>query len=268
MMYQRGTGWTQMAPRRRGAHRLPGAGRPAIRLKRSTLSGLPPDVSVPSYDRAELSAGIVHFGVGNFHRAHQATYLDTLMRLGVDRDWAILGAGVRPADEQMRRTLASQDYLTTIVEQEASHSRAQIVGSMIDFLAVGDTAGITAKLGDPTIRIVSLTVTEGGYFVDPATQQFNASHPDIAADAEAPQNPRTVFGLILAGLRWRRAHGIAPFTVLSCDNIPGNGHVTRNAVVGLALLHDTELAAWIETNVAFPNSMVDRITPVTTDRER
>lgn len=268
MMYQRGTGWTQMAPRRRGAHRLPGAGRPAIRLKRSTLSGLPPDVSVPSYDRAELSAGIVHFGVGNFHRAHQAIYLDALFRLGLDRDWGIVGAGVRPADEQMRRTLASQEYLTTVVEQEASHSRAHIVGSMIDFLGVGDTEGIIARLADPTTRIVSLTVTEGGYFIDPATQQFDTSHPDIAADVAAPKNPRTVFGLILAGLVRRRDRGIAAFTVLSCDNIPGNGQVTRNAVLGLATLLDADLAAWVETNVAFPNSMVDRITPVTTDRER
>src|SRR5690606_30605452 len=130
-------------------------------------------------DRDQLSAGIVHFGVGNFHRAHQAVYLDELFNLMIDRDWAIIGAGVRPADDEMRRKLVAQDFLTTVVEQEAEHSQARVIGSMIDYLPVGDTDRIIATLANPAIRIVSLTVTEGGYFIDPASQQFDPHHPDI-----------------------------------------------------------------------------------------
>ena len=223
---------------------------------------------MPSYDPAALTAGILHFGVGNFHRAHQAVYLDDLFNLGADHDWGLVGAGVRPPDEAMRKALESQDWLTTVVEQEADTSTARVTAAMIGHLPVGDSVAIIAKLADPSIRIVSLTITEGGYYIDPATQRFDPAHRDIAADAAAPAMPKTVFGLILAGLSARRAAGLAPFTVMSCDNIPGNGHVTQNAVIGLAELFDPGLAAWVRANVAFPNGMVDRITPATTDRER
>ncbi|BCH27888.1 mannitol dehydrogenase family protein [Mesorhizobium sp. L-8-3] len=232
------------------------------------VEALPETVLKPRYRQDELSAGIVHFGVGNFHRSHQAVYLDALFNLGLDQDWAIIGAGVRTADEEMRRKLAVQDYLTTVVEQEADRSQARVIGSMIDFLPVGDLDGILRTLADPAIRIVSLTVTEGGYYIDPASLRFDPDHLEIIADAANLDAPNTVFGLILAGLKLRRAAGAPPFTVLSCDNIPGNGRVTRNAVVGLAQLVDAELADWVDANVAFPNSMVDRITPATTDRER
>jgi mannitol 2-dehydrogenase len=234
----------------------------------TALAALAKTAAVPTYDRAALSAGILHFGVGNFHRAHQAVYLDALFNLGRDRDWAIVGAGVREADRAMRDSLLAQDWLTTVVEQEATESVARVTGSMIDFIEPGDSEAIIARLADPAIRIVSLTITEGGYFIDPASQSFDPTHPEIAADAANPDAPKTVFGLIVAGLRRRRAAGHAPFTVMSCDNIPGNGHVTQNAVVGLAALSDPELAHWIGETVAFPNSMVDRITPATTDRER
>ncbi len=239
-----------------------------IELSRDSFKELSETAAVPAYDPLKLTAGIVHFGVGNFHRAHQAVYLDDLFNLGLDQDWAIVGAGVRPADEGMRQKLKSQDWLTTVVEQEADASTARVTAPMIDHLPIGDTAAIIAKLADPAIRIVSLTITEGGYYIDPATQRFDPAHPDIAADARAPASPKTVFGLILAGLKARRSAGIAPFTVMSCDNIPGNGHVTENAVVGLADLSDPELAGWVRSNVAFPNGMVDRITPATGDRER
>ena len=139
---------------------------------------------------------------------------------------------------------------------------------MIDFIRPFDVEAMLSALARPEIRIVSLTVTEGGYYISPATQRFDPSHPDIAADAANPDAPKTAFGLIAAGLKRRRAAGVPPFTVMSCDNIPGNGHVTENAVAGLAELIDPELAQWIRANVAFPNSMVDRITPATTDRER
>ncbi|MCP8884012.1 mannitol dehydrogenase family protein [Devosia sp. XJ19-1] len=224
--------------------------------------------SVPAYDRTSLRAGIVHFGVGNFHRAHQAVYLDALFNLGQDHDWALIGAGVREADEAMRQKLGAQDWLTTVVEQEADTSAAHVTGAMVDYIKPGDSAGVIARLADPAIRIVSLTITEGGYYIDPASQKFDPTHPDIAYDAAHFDAPKTAFGLILAGLVKRRDAGIAPFTVMSCDNIPGNGHVTENAVAGLAALIDPALAQWIKSAVAFPNGMVDRITPATSEREK
>ncbi|QDZ11195.1 mannitol dehydrogenase family protein [Devosia ginsengisoli] len=223
--------------------------------------------SVPAYDRSGLTVGIVHFGVGNFHRAHQAVYLDDLFATGSDHDWALVGAGVREADEAMRQKLKAQDWLTTVVEQEAHTSAARVTGPMIDYIRPGDSAAVIARLFDPAIRIVSLTITEGGYYIDPASQKFDPAHPDITWDAANMAAPKTAFGLILAGLVARRAAGIPPFTVMSCDNIPGNGHVTQNAVVGLAQLVDPSLAQWVRDNVAFPNGMVDRITPATSPRE-
>ncbi len=223
--------------------------------------------ATPAYDRSTLTPGIVHIGVGNFHRAHQAVYLDDLFATGTDHDWALIGAGVRPADEAMRQKLQAQDWLTTVVEQEADASTARVTGAMIDYLQPGDSEAVIALLADPAIRIVSLTITEGGYFIDPASQKFDPTHPEIAYDAAHRDAPKTAFGLILAGLERRREAGTQPFTVMSCDNIPGNGHVTQNAVVGLAQLIDPALAQWVSSNVAFPNGMVDRITPATSDRE-
>jgi mannitol 2-dehydrogenase len=224
--------------------------------------------ATPAYDRSALSAGIVHFGVGNFHRAHQAVYLDALFNTGRDWDWALIGAGVLASDEKMRRTLGGQDYLTTVVEQSAGRSAARVTGAMIDFLSPEDPAVIIGMLAEPAIRIVSLTITEGGYFIDPASGVFDAGNPSIVADGAHPQSPKTVFGLIAAGLKRRREAGIQPFTVMSCDNIPHNGVVARNAVAGLAKLSDPEFARWILDHVAFPSAMVDRITPATGDRER
>ena len=239
-----------------------------IELSTDDLPEIAATASVPQYKRGSLSAGIVHFGVGNFHRAHQAVYLDSLFNLGLDHDWALVGAGVRANDEEMRRKLLGQDYLTTVVEQEADKTSARVTGSMIDFLPVGDLAAVSETLADPKVRIVSLTVTEGGYYIDPASQRFDANHPDIVADSVSPEAPKTVFGLILLGLQLRKERGVQPFTVMSCDNIPGNGHVTQNAVAGLAELINPELGRWVREAVAFPNGMVDRITPATGQRER
>uniref|UniRef100_A4WT64 Mannitol dehydrogenase, C-terminal domain n=1 Tax=Cereibacter sphaeroides (strain ATCC 17025 / ATH 2.4.3) TaxID=349102 RepID=A4WT64_CERS5 len=225
-------------------------------------------VALPAYDRKALTPGIVHIGVGNFHRAHQAVYIDDLFALGEGHDWGILGAGVRPTDARMREALAAQDNLSTVIELDPAGHRARRVGAMIGFLPVeADNAALIEAMSDPRIRIVSLTVTEGGYNVD-ASGAFDPTHPDIVADAARPSAPATAFGAILAALRARRAAGVAPFTVMSCDNLPGNGHVTRNAVVGLAELFDAELAAWVKSHVAFPNGMVDRITPATGPHER
>ncbi|MGF6176537.1 mannitol dehydrogenase family protein [Ensifer sp. 4252] len=237
------------------------------KLSLAALDAVKARAGVPSYDRADLKAGIVHFGVGNFHRAHQAVYLDDLFNAGHDHDWAIVGAGVLPSDEQMRAKLEAQDFLTTVVEQDNNRTGAHVTGAMIDYLKPGDVAGIVAKLADPAIRIVSLTITEGGYFIDPASGVFNPTHPAIVADAQNPASPKTVFGLIVAGLKARRDSRIPPFTVMSCDNIPGNGEVTHAAISGLARLFDPAFADWIDANVAFPNGMVDRITPATGARE-
>ncbi|MFN4204326.1 MAG: mannitol dehydrogenase family protein [Tabrizicola sp.] len=224
-------------------------------------------VSLPAYDRSRLTPGIVHIGLGNFHRAHMAVYLDDLFNLGLDHDWAVLGAGVREADARMREALKAQGCLSTVIELDPKGKSARRVGSMIDFLPVEpDNAALIRAMSAPEIRIVSLTVTEGGYFINPATGQFDPTHPEILADAAHPH--RTAFGAIIAALKARRAAGVAPFTVMSCDNLPGNGHVTRAAVTGLARISDPDLAAWIAVNVAFPNGMVDRITPATGPRER
>ena len=236
------------------------------KLSLETLEQAKATATIPAYARQQLSAGIVHFGVGNFHRAHQAIYLDDLFNTGADHDWAIIGAGVLPSDAAMREKLAAQDFLTTVVEQDNNRTAARVTGPMIDILKPGETQAIVDTLADPKIRIVSMTITEGGYFID-ASGSFNPQHPAIAEDGKNPTAPKTVFGLVVAGLRARRDKGLQPFTVMSCDNIPHNGKVTKNAVVGLAALSDPAFATWIGGNVAFPNSMVDRITPATGERE-
>jgi mannitol 2-dehydrogenase len=238
------------------------------KLSLVSVRGLHAEVATPNYGRTSLTPGIVHFGIGNFHRAHLAIYLDDLFNMGLDHDWAIIGAGVMPHDEAIRQKLAAQDYLTTVVEQDANHTSARVTGPMIDFIPPSERVRLMQTLVDPAIRIVSLTVTEGGYMINPATGTFDPNHPALQRDAKNPDDPTSVFGLILHGLKARRAKGLQPFTVMSCDNLPHNGVVTRNAVSGLARLMDAALADWIEAHVAFPNAMVDRITPATSDRER
>ncbi|MEE1655449.1 mannitol dehydrogenase family protein [Microvirga sp. CF3062] len=238
-------------------------------LNLAHLSDLHPSIARPHYHRAELRAGILHVGVGNFHRAHQAVYLDDLFNAGKDLDWALVGAGIRAGDRAMRQALEPQDWLTTVVELEPGANHARVTGAMVDFVPIGeDGRAIVQALNDPALRIVSLTITEGGYCIDPGTGAFNPEHPDIVHDAAHLQTPRSVFGVILAALKRRRDEGLAPFTIMSCDNIPHNGRVAREAVAGLADLIDPSLAAYVREQVAFPNSMVDRITPATTDRER
>lgn len=237
-------------------------------LSNATLASLPDAITVPTYDRARLSAGIVHIGLGNFHRAHQSWYLHRLMQQGLAHSWAIVGAGVRPYDEDMRRKLAAQDYLTTLIELDPNGSSAEVVGAMIDYVPIEEGNGaLIERMAQPDIRIVALTVTEGGYFIDPATKGFDASHPDIVHDAAHPRHPRTAFGAMVAALKRRRDRGIGPFTGQSCDNLQGNGHVLRQTVVSLARLSDPELADWINTHCTFPNAMVDCIVPATGPKE-
>ncbi|MCF6445584.1 mannitol dehydrogenase family protein [Nereida sp. MMG025] len=233
-------------------------------LTRANLGAIRADVSRPKYDAADLSAGIVHIGLGNFHRGHQAWYLHRLMQQGEAYDWAIVGAGVRAADGAQRDRLLAQDCLTTLIELDPKGKSAEITGSMIDFLPVAaDNAPLITAMADPAIKIVSLTVTEGGYFIDPATGGFDATHPDIQHDAANPATPRTAFGAMIAALKLRRDAGTGPFTGLSCDNVQGNGTVLRQTIITLANMSDPDLAAWIDEHCTFPNSMVDCIVPAT-----
>ena len=241
-----------------------------VNLTLSALPSLSPPVSVPQYDPAQLKTGIVHFGVGGFHRSHEAMYIDRLLNAGGHADWAICGVGVLPGDARMRDVLAAQDNLYTLLTRSpGGQDEARVIGAIHEFLyAPGDPEAVLKKLADPATRIVSLTVTEGGYSVSNATGEFEATAPDIRHDLETDEAPRTVFGFLTEGLRRRRDSGVPPFTVVSCDNMQGNGHVTQHALSAFARLKNAELGDWIAAEVAFPNSMVDRITPVTTDQTR
>jgi mannitol 2-dehydrogenase len=235
-----------------------------IQLSNATLGALPDGIARPRYDRSHLTPGIVHIGLGNFHRAHQAWYLHRLMQEGAAQDWAILGAGVRPYDAAMREKLIAQDCLTTLIELAPGSRSAEVTGAMIDYLPIEEGNGALIRaMADPAIRIVSLTVTEGGYYTDPETGGLDVAHPDMRHDAEHPDRPRTAFGAMVAALRLRREAGHGPFTGLSCDNLTGNGAILRRVVTGLARLSDPSLAEWIDTHGAFPNSMVDCIVPAT-----
>jgi len=234
-----------------------------IPLLNATLDDLPEGIARPRYDRSRLTPGIVHIGLGNFHRAHQAWYLHRLMQQGEALDWAILGAGVRPYDAAMRDRLLAQDCLTTLIELAPDHRSAEVTGPMIDYLPIEEGNGtLISAMADPAIRIVALTVTEGGYYLD-AAGGLDLSHPDIAHDAAHPDAPRTAFGAMVAALKRRQEEGYAPFTGLSCDNLRGNGAILRQVVVGLARMTDEALADWIDRRCAFPNSMVDSIVPAT-----
>ncbi|WP_432817388.1 mannitol dehydrogenase family protein [Sulfitobacter sp. JB4-11] len=237
-----------------------------ISLSNATLDQLA--VEHPRYDRAALKPGIVHIGVGNFHRAHQAWYLHRLMQEGLAHDWAIIGAGVRPYDAAMREKLLAQDCLTTLIQLDPKEVSAEVVGSMIDYLPIEEgNAPLIRQMADPAIRIVAMTVTESGYYVDPVTKGFDTGHADLVFDAAHPDAPRTAFGAIVAALRLRRDAGHAPFTGLSCDNLQGNGDILRQTVVSLARMSDPALADWIDSNATFPNSMVDCIAPATGPNE-
>jgi mannitol 2-dehydrogenase len=242
-------------------------------LSNQALSQL--DIATPTYDRSRLRPGIVHVGVGGFHRAHQAMYVDALLNradaeeLGA-YDWGICGVGVLPGDARMRDVLKSSDCLYTLVLKDAGGGwEPRVIGSIIDYLlAPDDPEGAIEQMAAEQTRIVSLTVTEGGYNVHPVTGEFDSSNPSVQADLAPGATPTTTFGLIVEALARRLARGLAPFTVMSCDNIQGNGHVAAKMFGSFARLRDPELGAWVAENVPFPNSMVDRITPVTTDDDR
>ncbi|GAA1832953.1 mannitol dehydrogenase family protein [Pseudonocardia ailaonensis] len=222
-------------------------------------------VEVPGYDRSAVTVGIVHFGVGGFHRAHQAMYVDALMNAGEAMDWGICGVGVLPGDRRMQQALTDQDGLYTLVVKEPDGSlHPRVIGSIVEYLFAPDSPeAVIEKMAAGSTRIVSLTVTEGGYTIDQVTGEFDANDPGVQADLRPGAEPATVFGLVTEALRRRRERGLPGFTIMSCDNIQGNGDTAARTFSAFARLEDADLATWVEQNVGFPNSMVDRITPAT-----
>lgn len=239
-------------------------------LNTSTLAHIGSLAAKPTYDRRSLTTGIVHIGVGGFHRAHQAMYLDRLLNQGKAGDWAILGVGMLEQDRKMKETLDAQDGLYTLVlKYPDGHKEARVIGSIVDYLlAPDDPDRVVEAMAAPTTRIVSLTITEGGYNIDRVSGRYDLANPAVAADLRRGNAPRTTFGILVEALVRRRERGLPPFTVQSCDNIPSNGDVAREVVSTFASARDIEVGEWVRTAVAFPNSMVDRITPTTTDTDR
>ena len=238
-----------------------------MRISEKTLSQLPASVSKPTYDRSKVVGSIVHLGIGAFHRAHQAMFTDAALAATGDLSWGLVGAGVISAD--MKNALMPQDGLYALAEMGADSEKVKVIGSIIDvFGGAEDAEKLLAKMSDVSTRIVSITVTEKGYYLDLATGKLQINAPAIAADLASPATPKTILGLIVQALKARKAKGIKPFTVMSCDNLPNNGKLAKAAVLAFAREADADLASWIEANVCFPCTMVDRITPATTDADR
>jgi mannitol 2-dehydrogenase len=243
---------------------------PPHRLNATTLRYLRDRLPTPGYDRSRLTPGMVHVGVGGFHRSHQAMYHDRLMNQGAALDWGICGVGVMAADRRMREALAAQDGLYTLIVKHADGTwEPRVIGSIVEYLyAPDDPQAVIEKMAAPATRIVSLTITEGGYNISDVTGEFDAANPHVLRDVEPGALPRTTFGLVTAALQLRRSRGLPPFTVVSCDNLPGNGDLSRRVFAAFARLRDREFGDWVEHEVRFPNSMVDRITPATTSADR
>ncbi|QHF03597.1 MULTISPECIES: mannitol dehydrogenase family protein [Pseudomonas syringae group] len=241
-----------------------------MKLNKQNLSRLGTDIDVPAYAAADTRQGIAHIGVGGFHRAHQAFYTDALMNTGEGLDWSICGVGLRPEDRAVNDALAQQDYLYTLYELgDTPDTKTRIIASISGMLLAEDNPqALIDKLASPDIRIVSLTITEGGYCIDDSNGQFMTHLPQIQHDLANPNSPKTVFGFLCAALARRRAEGTPAFTLMSCDNLPHNGAVTRKALLAFAAQRDADLHDWIAEHVSFPNAMVDRITPMTSSAHR
>jgi len=236
-----------------------------MRLSATTLASLPADVARPAYDRAAIRTGVVHLGIGAFHRAHQAALFDAALASG-DLRWGVIGVSLRSAG--VRDQMVPQDGLYSLVVRSGEAQDIRIVGAVTDVLvAPEDPARVVAALASADVHIVTLTITEKGYRLDPASGKLIESDPDVAADLADLSAPRTAPGFLVAGLAARRAAGLPPFTAISCDNLPHNGQRLRDAVLAMARAHDAGLAAWIEAEGAFPQTMVDRIVPATTDAD-
>jgi len=234
------------------------------RLNQQSLATLAKGIAKPGYDRSTVTPGIVHLGIGAFHRAHMAVYVDDL--LGGDPSWGIIGASLRRPDT--KEALDPQDGLYTIAVRDAAGTHPRVIGSILKVMdANTEREALLAQMADPEIRIVSLTVTEKGYCHDPATGELDRNHPDIVHDLANPHMPKSAPGMLVEALARRKAAGVSPFTVMSCDNLPSNGETAKRIVTRFAVLRDAELGEWVN-QVAFPSTMVDRIVPSTTDADR
>lgn len=238
-------------------------------LNTEQLSQIPTSVMRPGYERHQLQHGIVHIGVGGFHRAHQALYTEDLMESHGVTEWGICGVGLRVQDKGMEKAMLSQDCLYTLIERHYDQEEARIIGVMTEYLFAPDRPQeVLEKMASSEVRIVSLTITEGGYCYNEATQEFDHTNPMVLHDLKNPNEPMGIFGFLAEALHRRKERGIAPFTIMSCDNIQGNGNLTQSMVLAFAQLRDPILRQWIEQQVSFPNSMVDRITPMTADQDK
>jgi mannitol-1-phosphate/altronate dehydrogenase len=236
-------------------------------LNEGTLAHHSSQVSVPTYDRAALAPGVVHMSVGSFHRSHQAVYFEALARRGLGDGWALIGVGLRRRD--MKEALAAQDGLYTVVARSPDGAEAQVVGVISRYLyAPEERTAVLDAMADERTRLVTLTITAAGYKVDLTTGAFREDDPEVLDDLASPSDPSSAVGLLVEALDRRRRAGRPPFTVLSCDNTPGNGAVARTAVLAFATMRDAGLARWVEEHVTFPSSMVDRITASTTAEDR
>ncbi|MDX8502571.1 mannitol dehydrogenase family protein [Mesorhizobium sp. VK4C] len=242
------------------------------RLSNATIAELPGAIAIPRYDRGAVTPGIVHLGVGAFHRAHQAAYVDACLADG-EADWGIVGVSLRSPDT--RDALAPQDGLFTLAIRDSAGEQLQVIGSILSLLvAPEDPGAVLAALTDPRTRIVTLTITEKAY-LRAADGSLDGSHPDIVHDLANPGSPKTAHGFLAEALARRRAAGTPPFTVLCCDNLPANGATLHRLLTEFAKLRDARggtgdrpLAGYVADDVAFPSSMVDRIVPATTDADR
>lgn len=242
-----------------------GAAASGRRLSDVLLAHLPAEVGVPGYDRSVVTPGIVHLGLGAFHRAHQAAFVDDCLNAG-DSGWGIVGASLRSADT--RNALAPQDGLYTLSEVDGSGERLRVIGSILTTLvAPEDPAALLKALCDPRIRIVTLTVTEKAYLRN-STGMLDDRHQEIAWDLANPDHPKSLYGFLTEAIARRRAAGTSPFTILSCDNLPANGATLRRLLTAFAGMRDSELGRFVAEVIAFPSSMVDRIVPATTDADR
>jgi len=240
-----------------------------ISLSQKNLEHLSSRIPIPSYDREKLSSSIVHIGVGGFHRSHQAYYLHQLLKQYQEMEWGICGVGLREGDRKIAEIFQQQDSLyTLIVQHPGGEIESEIIGSIKEFIFAPESPQkVLEKLAHPETKIVSLTITEGGYNFNAATGKFNFDNPEIQQELAYPDNPKTVFGYLTAALKMRHAQGIPPFTILSCDNIQHNGEVAREMFLSFAAKQEPDLASWMEEALCFPNTMVDRITPVTTEKD-
>ncbi|MCB4799043.1 mannitol dehydrogenase family protein [Neotamlana laminarinivorans] len=235
------------------------------KLNTNSLTEIANRVAVPSYNRVEVEAGIVHVGIGGFHRAHEALYTDELLNDNSQKKWGICGVALLEFDKKIHQTLTNQNGLYTLIVKELDGTLTnRVIGSIVDFMYAPENPwAVVEKMASPETKIITLTITEGGYNFNEATGEFIIDNPSIQYDLKNPTTPKTIFGYLTESLKLRKENNIQGVTIQSCDNIQGNGHVTKKMLLSYMQHAEPELIPWVEANVSFPNSMVDRITPAT-----